>query len=110
MPTIPRAITNLSPEATNRLKEIGEDLRAAIKARGDIGEFAERVGMHRNTLAKALKGDPCVDIGIYVSILEGLGLLDHLQGLGAPERDTEGQSIRLGRRKRARDISISSDF
>ena len=110
MPRKSKAIEDLSPQAIRTLRQIGEDLRAAIDARETYGEFADRCFMHRHTLRKALEGDPNLSIGIYISVLEGLGLLSHLDGIGSPEKDELGQTLRLGRVIRPKDVHLDNDF
>ena len=53
--------------------------------------MAERVGVSRDTLNRAEKGDPAVSLGIYLRILRVLGLDSDLDLLA--KEDTLGRKL-----------------
>lgn len=65
--------------------------------------------MTRETIRKLCQGKPGLDWGIFVAVLDALGLLDHLADVGQPEKDELGQSLCLGRSSLKR-IKLDSDF
>jgi len=90
----------LSESAQETLRDLGRNLEIAIEARESKTAFAERVGVSRETIRKMCQGKAGLDWGIFVASLDALGLLDHLQDVGSPEKDELGQSIRLGGTRR----------
>jgi transcriptional regulator with XRE-family HTH domain len=84
-----------SPLAVRRaLRKLGGDLRDARKRRGLTAEIvAERAFTTRPTLQKIERGDDGVVIGIYASVLNALGLIDHLAQLADPSVDAVGQQL-----------------
>lgn len=109
MPQISKAIVELSPAAYGALTALGDNLRYAIKSRENLQDFAQRIGVGRNTLRKLLNGDPSVQVGVLVAALDAIGLLDHMEGMASPERDEVGRSLRLSRGKINQSI-IDNDF
>jgi hypothetical protein len=99
----------LSEPAQERLRELGKNLELAIDARETKSAFAARVGITRETLRKLCQGRAGLDWGIFVAVLDALGLLDHLAEVGQPEKDRLGQSLRLGRISPS-DIHLDSNF
>ncbi len=109
MPRYSKAITELSLDAKATASTIGANLRLAIKSREDLQGFAQRIGVNRATLGKLLNGDPSIQVGVLLAALDSLGLLDHLEGVAAPEKDQLGQSIRLGSVQSPK-VDLSGDF
>jgi hypothetical protein len=95
MPRQSKAVSELSLNAKSQLALLGSHIDSAVKARGSYSDFAERVCISRGTLRKVINGSPSVPLGIFVAVLDGLGLVDHLNTVAAPEHDALGQSIRL---------------
>lgn len=110
MPRASKSIEDLSLQSVTLLKVLGENLKYAIEARENLGDFADRTQMHRQTLRKVLQGNPSVPIGFYVSALEALGLSAHLDGIAAPERDDYGQALRLGKLNGLSSSDLPDDF
>lgn len=91
------------------LQKLGEDLKNARRRRRiPTALMAERVGVSRDTLARAEKGDPSVSMGVYASMVFVLGLLDRLAEVASAQNDQVGidleeeqlpQRIRLKRRE-----------
>jgi transcriptional regulator with XRE-family HTH domain len=88
----------LSHDAQNKLKEIGEAITIARKARRMTRiDLATRVGIDRRTLTELEKGSPKVSIGIFFQVLSILNLLRGLEEAFKPENDIE--TIHLNIRK-----------
>jgi transcriptional regulator with XRE-family HTH domain len=83
------------PPATRRtLRKLGEDIRAARLCRNLTMEVvAGRSATSRPTISRIEKGDPSVSIGIVASVLQSLGLLEHLADVADPSQDEIGQNI-----------------
>lgn len=98
-------------EAAQALKEFGQNLRTARLRRNlTLQEVAERVGIHRETLALAEKGSPNVSIGNYVGALWVLGLTNQMSAVANPESDRVGQSLDHTRERARTPRGMSNDF
>jgi transcriptional regulator with XRE-family HTH domain len=76
------------------LRKLGQDLRDARRRRGlPASVVAERAFTSRPSLQRVEKGDPGVSIGIYAAVLQALGLLDGLDQLADPSRDSAGLAL-----------------
>ena len=65
----------LLPSVQRVLTELGENIKLARLRRGLSSELmAERAGISRATLVNVEKGSPSVAMGIYMSVLNTLGL------------------------------------
>ncbi|QUD90755.1 helix-turn-helix transcriptional regulator [Phenylobacterium montanum] len=86
------------PLAVRRaLRKLGGDIKDARKRRGLTAEIvAERAFTTRPTLQKIEAGEEGVAIGIYASVLNALGLLDHLGQIADPSLDLVGQQLAAG--------------
>lgn len=87
--------TRTPPIAVKRaLGKLGEDLRNARRRRRiPTALMAERVGVSRDTLARAEKGDASVSVGVYASMAFVLGLLDRLAEVAGVEHDAVGIAL-----------------
>lgn len=93
------------------LKEFGQNLRTArLRRNMTLQEVAERIGIHRETLALAEKGSPNVAIGNYVGALWVLGLVSQMSALADPESDRVGQSLDRTRDRARAPGGMSNDF
>ena len=83
------------PIAVKRaLRKFGEDLRNARRRRRiPTVLMAERVGVSRDTLARAEKGDTSVSVGVYASMAFVLGLLDRFADLADIQNDQVGIAL-----------------
>ena len=100
---MPRTTPPLLPKTSRLLGQLGTNLKQArLRRRYSAEVVAERSGTTRRTLQRVEKGDPSVAIGIYVRVLQALGLI---QDLAALARDDELgrklQDMALPARKRA---------
>lgn len=95
------------------LKRLGSNLRTARLRRNlTQDEVAQKIGTGPRAIADAEKGKPSTGIAVYVALLWALDLLGHLDGVAAPERDEQGQTLALKReRTRARPkMGLNNDF
>jgi hypothetical protein len=68
--------------------------------------LADRARTTRPTLARIEAGDPHVSIGLYASVLNGLGLIDglgKLADIGTDEIGRQLEEARLPKRARGKD-------
>ena len=82
----------LLPQQTNRLKNMGEQIRLARLRRKLSAELvAERAGISRQTVGALERGSPSVSIGIVANILLALGLPEDI--LLIAKDDIMGRSL-----------------
>ena len=93
----------LLPAVQNVLSGLGENIKLARLRRGLSGELvAERAGISRATLVNVEKGLPSVAMGIYISVLNALGLeKDILLVAKDDELGRKLQDLKLVTKKRA---------
>lgn len=93
----------LLPSVQKVLTELGENIKLARLRRGLSSELiAERAGISRATLVNVEKGSPSVAMGIYMSVLNSLGLeKDMLLVAKDDELGRKFQDLKLVTRKRA---------
>ncbi|MGI5059166.1 helix-turn-helix domain-containing protein [Treponema pectinovorum] len=93
----------LLPAVQNVLAEFGENIKLARLRRGLSCELvAERAGISRATLVNVEKGLPSVAMGIYIAVLNALGLeKDMLRVAKDDEFGRKLQDLQLVTRKRA---------
>lgn len=74
-----RKKVSLLPQQTNRLKEMGNQIRLArLRRKLPAGLVAERAGISRQTVTAVEKGSQSVSIGIIANILLALSLQDDI--------------------------------
>ena len=94
----------LSGFAEDRLKALGERLRAARLQRNETQQvFAARIGVSIPTYGKMEHGDPGVQIGQWAVALDLLGQIDALDHWLAPPEDlfAKYEQSQKSRRQRA---------
>jgi len=93
----------LLPSVQKVLTELGENIKLARLRRGLSSELvAERAGISRATLVNVEKGSPSVAMGIYMSVLNSLGLEKDILLVGKDdELGRKLQDLQLVTRKRA---------
>jgi transcriptional regulator with XRE-family HTH domain len=86
------------------LKQLGNNLRIARLCRNlTIAEIAEKIGTGPRAVLDAEKGKPSTGIVVYIALLWALDLLDHMETVADPTKDTTGQRLSLSNeRSRAR--------
>lgn len=93
-----KAVLTLPLPARRALKKLGSDLKDARKRRRIRAEvMAQRAFVSRPTLARAEAGDPSVSVGIYVTLLFLLGMVDRVADLADARHDLIGQSVETAR-------------
>lgn len=81
----------LSPDSLRLLKRFGGRLRhARLQRQLQLGQFAERAGISSAMLRKVERGDPDVEIRVYLAVLEALALQTDIDKL-AVDDPREGQ-------------------
>ncbi len=67
------------PKSQQRLAQLGENIRIAIKRRGFTQTLiSERTGLSRLTIRRIEHGDASVSLGHYMAVLTVLGLADDI--------------------------------
>lgn len=93
-----KAALTLPLPARRALKKLGSDLRDARKRRRiRAASMAQRAFVGRPTLARAEAGDPSVSMGIYVTLLFLLGMVNRVSDLADVRHDLIGQSAEAAR-------------
>lgn len=88
----------LTSEVVNSITRLGDQLRIARKRRRMTQtEFAERLGVSRETVRRMERGDPGIAIGVILSAAWIFGLLETALAAFAPNNDTIGQALELHR-------------
>ena len=83
---MPRFFLPSFPAQARQLSAFGERLRKARLRRGiTTVQFAERLGVSRDTLNRVERGDPNVAIGTYARALRLLGLDHDLDAVAADD-------------------------
>lgn len=84
----------LSNSSLNNLEGFGRNLNTPIKRRRlRQKDVAEAALISLPTLRKALKGDPKVSMGVYLSILAQLQLDEDILNLADPKKDEIGLAL-----------------
>src|ERR1700704_5419867 len=95
------------------LKRLGENLRKArIRRSMTIEDAAERIGTGPRAVMDAEKGKPSTGIVVYAGLLWLYDLLQQVEHLGDPAKDTEGLSLQAAKEpKRVRKRrGLDNDF
>lgn len=95
------------------LKQLGSNLRIARLCRNlTVAEMAEKIGTGTRAVFEAEKGNPSTGIVVYVALLWALDLLEHMENVADPSKDTVGQQLSLLReRSRSRHSGgLDNDF
>ena len=95
------------------LKRLGADLRLARLRRNlTIDKVAAKIGTGPRAVRDAENGKATTGIVVYSALLWAYGMIDQLDEVATPVRDSEGQTLaRLGERQRARASGgLDNDF
>ncbi|MBL8898583.1 MAG: helix-turn-helix transcriptional regulator [Planctomycetes bacterium] len=80
------------------VRKLGADLREARQRRRlSMQVVADRARTTRATLTRIERGDPAVSMGIYLSVLNSLGLLDGVAMLADISTDRVGAAMLAAR-------------
>lgn len=86
-----RAIKALPIPVKKALKKLGGDIQDARRRRRiPMTLMAERAAISRTTLTKIEKGDPSVALGLYVTVLFVLGMVNRVSELADIRNDETG--------------------
>jgi transcriptional regulator with XRE-family HTH domain len=94
-------------------KQLGEHIRIARLRRNlTLKALAEKIGVHRNTVALVEAGKPGVSLSVLLSVLWALDMLDHVLDVASPTSDVVGQRHEFANmRQRARSrTALDNDF
>ena len=99
---MPRTTPPILPPLQRELASLGERLRHARLRRAHAAEtIAQRAGVTRKTLGRVERGDPAVSLGVYVRVLQALGLdadLAHIARDDELGRRLQDQGLKQPRR------------
>jgi|GEM_PF-1833322 len=85
----------LSEDARHSLQTLAGNLREARKARGwTLEEAAKRCLVSVNAYRNAEAANPGTAVGVYLAILDTMGLVDGLADVAAPHRDETGRRLK----------------
>jgi len=85
----------LSEEAQQALATLAANIREARKARGwTIDETAGRCLMSVNAYRNAEAGNLGTAMGVYLAILDVMGLAESLADVAAPHKDETGRRLK----------------
>lgn len=95
------------------LKTLGASIRTARVRRGiSAGAIAQKIGVTRQTVAEAERGNPTTAVVVYAGLLWALGMVEQLASVAGPESDEEGRALAMRRepkRARTREV-LDNDF
>ena len=95
---------SLLPQQSNRLKQMGNQIRLArLRRKLSASLVAERAGVSRQTVSAVEKGSPSVSIGIIVNVLLAIGLQEDILLLAKDDvlgRTLQDCDLKIHRRKR----------
>ncbi len=84
---MPRTTPQLPNALARSIEAWGSDVLAARRAQGRSAEHvALAAGITRKTLQRVERGDPAVALGIYVRVLDALGLMGSVEVPSTPAR------------------------
>ncbi len=102
--TMGRKKLSLLPQQSNRLKQMGEQVRLArLRRKLSASLVAERAGISRQSVSAVEKGSPSVSIGILVNVLLAIGLQEDILLLAKDDvlgRTLQDCDLKIHRRKR----------
>lgn len=91
-----KALEFLSPDGSEALRVLGANIAAARKRRRKRqADIARQAMMSPVTYGRIERGDPTVQIGLYVAVLALLGLAGSLEQVAAIEHDPLAQGRRV---------------
>jgi transcriptional regulator with XRE-family HTH domain len=100
-------------DVKRQLLLLGERIKTArVRRRWSMDELAVRVGVGRRTIARLEDGSPGVALGLFLSVLQVMGLGDSVDGVARPELDKAGIFLEKRRQPKHvhREHKIDLDF
>jgi transcriptional regulator with XRE-family HTH domain len=95
------------------IKRLGANLRTARLRRNlTLEGVAEKIGTGRRAVIEAEKGKPSTSAAVYTALLWAYDLLEPMEVLADPSRDTEGlaSSMQRERARAEKPEELDSDF
>jgi transcriptional regulator with XRE-family HTH domain len=95
------------------LKRLGGNLRTArLRRRLSLEDVAQKIGIQRQTVSDAEKGNPSTSAAVYMALLWTYDLIGQMEDVANPLQDAEGQALAASREpNRARhNKDIDNDF
>jgi transcriptional regulator with XRE-family HTH domain len=93
---------------------LGSNLKTArLRRRLTIVEVAERIGVGTRAVSDAEHGKTTTSVSTYMALLWVYGLLEDMQDVASPLKDSEGLNLAANRapqRARKNDMGLSNDF
>ncbi|MBP6986330.1 MAG: helix-turn-helix domain-containing protein [Alphaproteobacteria bacterium] len=82
------------------LKQLGNNLHIArLRRNWTIAEIAEKIGTGPRAVSDAEKGKASTGAVVYMALLWALDLIDHMESVADPAKDTTGLRLSLSREK-----------
>jgi transcriptional regulator with XRE-family HTH domain len=102
----------LPREVLKHLEELGQRVRIArVRRRLSTEDLAQACGITRRTLYRVENGEPGIALGIFLSVLWKLSLLDTLRAVANPDTDDHGKILEAASRPKRVHAPISdNDF
>ena len=95
------------------LTVLGANIRTArLRRRLSAEAIAQKIGVSRQTVAEAERGNPSTAIAVYVGLLWALGLVEQLADVASPATDEVGRALAMQhepKRARSREV-LDNDF
>ena len=95
------------------LKRLGANLRTARVRRGlTVDATSKKIGTGPRAVMDAEKGKPSTGIAVFAALLWVFDLLDQLDAVADPRRDSQGQALAQSREpsRARRSIVLDNDF
>ena len=95
------------------LKRLGANLRTARVRRGlSVDAISKKIGTGPRAVTDAERGKPSTGIAVFAALLWVFDLLDQLDAVGDPNRDSQGQALAKAREpsRPRRGTGIDNDF
>ena len=108
-------ISKAPPAAVEKaLLLLGQNIRTArLRRKMRLEDLAQRVGISRYVMSDIEKGKPSTAIASYLGALWALGLIEDMQIIADPDRDTEGKILEKSRAPKTaakRKKELDNDF
>jgi transcriptional regulator with XRE-family HTH domain len=95
------------------LKTLGKNIRTArIRRSLSAQDLGSKVGVGRDTVAEAERGNPATAIAVYAGLLWALGMVEKLGAVADPAADEEGRTLAMARepKRTRRAETLDNDF
>lgn len=113
MPKKNPLLTSPPYQVDQALKRLGANLRTArLRRKLSLEDVAQKIGIRRQTVSDAEKGNPSTSAAVYMALLWTYDLIGQMEDVAHPLKDVEGQALAASREpERARQSQdIDNDF